>query len=64
MNRAQYEWDVREFAAWYGTPAVLELVAHCEAGRIQWADAYRLCVRALDAGVRALAELDASGGAA
>lgn len=61
---ADFEAEVREFAAWHDTTTARQLVAHCEAGRITWRDAHALCVRALDAGMRAIAESELSGGAA
>jgi hypothetical protein len=48
------ETDCREFARQYPLPNVLAAIGHAEAGRITWADAYALFVRALTAGLEAV----------
>jgi hypothetical protein len=49
-----FESQVREFAAEFPTANVQRMVALCEAGRIEWAQAYEISRKALAAGLGAV----------
>ena len=52
MASINFESQVREFAAEYrNLGSVRQMVALCEAGRIEWAEAYEISRKALAAGI-------------